>query len=139
MKKLSLKFVHKLKKLKFEKSAPSSTAEFHQISETFIKFLFSFILKKKSHPQLRYMEGYFNKKSHILKSFPTLKRIYLAYYSRYSNENTTKWNLVQFPFQRCILSWPCKPYKWPKCSFEKNLPRKKVWTPLISKQSWNIH
>jgi len=60
LKKLSLKFSINLKKMKFEKRAPSSTAEFHQLSETFIKKFLSFILKKKTHPKLRYMEGNFN-------------------------------------------------------------------------------
>jgi hypothetical protein len=73
MKKLNFNFVHKFKKMKLEKMAPSSTAEFHQLSETFIKKMFPFILKKKTHPQLRCLEGNFNKKLHIKKLIGTIK------------------------------------------------------------------
>jgi len=61
-KKLNLRLAHKFRKAKFEKRATSSTAEFHHISETFNQKLVPIILKKKTHPQLRYPEATFKEK-----------------------------------------------------------------------------
>jgi len=59
IKKLSLRLAHKCQKAKFEKRATLSTAEFYQLSETFYKEMFSSLLKKKMHSQLRYLEAIF--------------------------------------------------------------------------------